>query len=390
MRLFLFFVFFLLIAAITVAANTEVIIYKSAGCGHCYLYINQLKSLLDKQGIKAIVEKDIIKDKNALQELDQFTRDRKIPYDMQGHMVTRINDLTIEGHVPLEVINDLFKKFPDRRFPSLVLFQDSMDAFVTEYKVMTPDGSTAECTTKESIEACQQKAASKKKSILNDSFFWLVAANALLAGIHPCTLSVLLLFIAFLFTMRSARSKIVKGGAAYIIGIFIAYFSIGLGILKAVSFTTSPHIAAKVGAMLILLLGVLNLLSVITQRKLSLGTPKFVKPAIASLLQRATIPAIFLVGVLVGICSFGCTAGIYLSIMGIMLAKPQYLQGVAYLILYNVMFILPLIVVLVVASNKKTIEKIKQLELSNRKRFKIIAGVIMIILALFILWTTWS
>jgi len=364
---------------------TTVTIYKSESCGHCTIYLKEFKALLAKQGISDIVEKSILSDKKALQELDSFTRKNNIPYSLQGHMVTLINDLTLEGHVPLEALEQLFQQYPDQQFPKLVLFQDSMEMLETKYTLLFPDGTTASCTTATSFVSCAEQQSTSSSS-WQTSFFFLVVFNAFLAGIHPCTITVLLFFLAFLFTLRRSRMNILKVGAAYIVGIFLAYFGIGLGLLKAVTFTNNPHFAAKVGALLVLLLGLFNLFSYFSGGRWSLGMPKFVKPAVARLLERSTVPAVFLVGIVVGICSFGCTAGIYLSIMSLLLAKTQYLQGVSYLFLYNLLFILPLIVILCIASNKRVVQKLEHLEASESGYLKLISGIIMILLSLLILW----
>src|SRR3989344_4059676 len=385
---FFFFLFALMLLGSAIAnAGTEVIVYKSESCGHCGIYLKELKDFLSERSITSITEKSILSDKEALRELDSFTKEHEIPYEMQGHMVTIINNLILEGHIPLDALEDIFNEYPDNNFPETVLFQDSMDAFVTDYKILLKDGSSADCTTNEDFRLCEEKTSGDDKPA-GKSFFLLVMFNALLAGVHPCTLSVLLFFIAFLFKLRKSRKGIIKVGIAYIIGIFLAYFGIGLGLFRAVTFASTPHLAAKVGAGLVLALGLFNLISYFSKNKVSLGMPKFVKPTIAELLEKATIPAVFLVGLLVGICSFGCTAGIYLSILSLLLVKTQYIQGLLYLLLYNLMFILPLIVVLAITANKKVVKKLENLEAKESSYLKLVSGIIMIVLALVILWVT--
>lgn len=388
MRLsFFFLLFFVFIGfSFVVQAAPTAIIYRSESCGHCVDYLAELKGLFAKQQID-FVERDIISDTEALRELDAFTRERNIPYALQGHMVVVLNQLVLEGHIPRSVLDELFSRYPDFEFPSLVLFQDSMDLFVTEYKILDEEG-VKNCSTDKSLLACQEQSSERTKNISGASFFLFVAFNALLAGIHPCTLTVLLFFIAFLLTLHAARVKIVRVGVAYIVGIFLAYLGIGVGILKAVSFTGSPHLAAKVGAVFIFLLGVLNLLGYFFPKHFSLGLPRFVKPTIAQLLERATVPAAFLVGLLVGICSFGCTAGIYLSVISLLLVQAQYVSGLFALLLYNLMFILPLIVILLLASNKNVVARLEKMESHQQRILKLISGIVMILLALFLLWLT--
>src|SRR3989344_5881555 len=82
-----------------------------------------------------------------------------------------------------------------------------------------------------------------KYSPLTAQLFWsvsksgtwllpLVLLSAVLDSVHPCSFSILLITIAFLFGMQMTRKKILHIGGTYIIGIFAAYLFIGLGILQ--------------------------------------------------------------------------------------------------------------------------------------------------------------
>ena len=64
--------------------------------------------------------------------------------------------------------------------------------------------------------------------------FPLVIFSALLDSVHPCSFSILLITIAFLFGLQMTRKKILQIGGMYIAGIFAAYFTIGIGILKII------------------------------------------------------------------------------------------------------------------------------------------------------------
>src|SRR3989344_5076888 len=60
----------------------------------------------------------------------------------------------------------------------------------------------------------------------------LVLASAVLDSVHPCSFSILLITIAFLFGLQMTREKILRIGGMYIAGIFASYLLIGLGILQ--------------------------------------------------------------------------------------------------------------------------------------------------------------
>ena len=142
-KFFFIFLIFLLIIPFSYA-NEKVIIYKNEACGHCSVYLDTFKQILNEKSIQ-FEEKNILSDKNALQELNDFTKDRKIPYELQGHMVIKFNNLVLEGHVPFPVIEELFKKYPSYNFPKLLLYQDSMEDLVTDYTILDQDNNKIDC-----------------------------------------------------------------------------------------------------------------------------------------------------------------------------------------------------------------------------------------------------
>ncbi|MEK7609062.1 MAG: hypothetical protein AAB476_01100, partial [Patescibacteria group bacterium] len=89
----------------------------------------------------------------------------------------------------------------------------------------------------------------------------LVAIAALIDSVNPCAFSILLLTIAFLFSLGKARTGILKIGGSYIFGLFAIYILIGLGILQTLHIFNTPHFMAKVGATLLLVLGCINLIN---------------------------------------------------------------------------------------------------------------------------------
>jgi len=363
---------------------SDAVIYKNEACGHCSMYLFNLNQFLQKNGITDIQEKNLINDESTRIELSNLNKERNIPPELQGHMVVVLNkNLILEGHVPIKVLEELFKTY-NGNFPEIILYQDSMDEGVSSYKIMN-DNKIKECSIDKPITECTEL----KDSFWRKSVLLLTIFSGLLAGIHPCTISVLLFFIAFLFTIRRTRQEIFKVGASYIIGIFLAYLLVGLGVFRVFTFST-PHFSAIVGAILVSILGLVNIISYFTEGriKFSLGIPSSLKPKIMELIHKSTLPAAFIVGIIVGICSFGCTAGIYISIISLLLLKATYVLGFVYLILYNLMFILPLIIILFIASNKKIIQKLENIESKEKHYLKLIAGIIMILLALLILYIT--
>lgn len=216
-------------------------------------------------------------------------------------------------------------------------------------------------------------------------FLPIVVTAALVDSINPCAFSILLLTIAFLFSIGRLRSSVLRIGLVYIAGIFIAYFLIGLGILQALHVFGIPHFMAKVGAALLIAFGLINILdALIPNFPIKLRIPHGAHYKMADLMNKGTLPTAFALGVLVGVCEFPCTGGPYLAVLGLLHDQTTFFSGLSYLVLYNLVFVLPLVVALFIASDKKLIEKAQTWQRARRKRERLIAGILMIGLGLVI------
>lgn len=213
----------------------------------------------------------------------------------------------------------------------------------------------------------------------------LVLISSLLDSVHPCSFSILLITIAFLFGMQLTRKKIIQIGGTYIGGIFTAYLFIGLGILKVLHLFNTPHFMGKLGASLLIVFGVLNLINYLFPRfPLKLKIPAIAHTAMAGLMEKASFGAAFGLGILVGICQFPCMGGPYLMVIGLLRDQVTYFKGFGYLFLYNLILIVPLVAVLWTTSDKTLIDKIQDWKRTNMSGVKLWAGIGMIIIGILI------
>lgn len=214
----------------------------------------------------------------------------------------------------------------------------------------------------------------------------LVLISSLLDSVHPCSFSILLITIAFLFGLQFTREKIIRIGGIYIAGIFTAYLLIGLGMLKVLHLFNTPHFMGKLGATLLILFGIINLLNrFFPNVPIKLKLPSVSHKPMAKLMEKTSIPAAFALGILVGICQFPCMGGPYLMVIGLLRDQVTYLTGFWYLLLYNLILIVPLALVLTVASNKTAVERMQEWKRTKIQSVRLWAGIAMIILGLIIL-----
>ncbi len=213
----------------------------------------------------------------------------------------------------------------------------------------------------------------------------LVLVSAVVNSIHPCAFSILLVTIAFLFSIGQLRANILKIGGMYVFGIFLAYILIGVGVLQAFHLFDVPYFMAKVGAAVLIALGSINLINVFFPNfPIKLGVPQIAHRKMGELMEKSSLAAAFLLGSLVGICAFPCSGGPYVMVLGLLHDKVTYWQGLGYLILYNFIFVLPLIVLLFIASDKNLLDRVQEWQNREKGNMKFWSGIVMVILGIII------
>ena len=88
-------------STVTKASKYNVEVYKTASCGCCYGYVLFLEK--EKFNVK----------QTDMRSLHLIKQKYNIPLEMQSCHTTIIGKYFIEGHVPPEAINKLFKELPD-------------------------------------------------------------------------------------------------------------------------------------------------------------------------------------------------------------------------------------------------------------------------------------
>lgn len=215
----------------------------------------------------------------------------------------------------------------------------------------------------------------------------LVIFSSVLDSVHPCSFSILLITIAFLFGLQMTRGKILQIGGLYIAGIFAAYFTIGIGILKVIHIFNVPHFMGKLGAAMLIIFGLINLLGALFPKfPIKLKIPDAAHRSMGKLINTASLPAAFALGLLVGLCQFPCMGGPYLMVIGLLHDQVTYFRGFGYLVLYNVILVVPLVATLWIAAQKTLIDKVKEWKTTNMKNVHLYAGIAMIIIGIAVLF----
>ena len=214
----------------------------------------------------------------------------------------------------------------------------------------------------------------------------LVIAAALADGINPCAFAVLIFLILSLITLES-RKKMLAVGLTFIFAVFCFYFLSGLGLFALIQTAGLSRLISVIAAAIAIAAGVISILSVIggEQGPALLSIPDRGKGIIEPYIKKASIPAAFIVGILVGMFELPCTGGIYLAILSLLSNRMSLVEGIPFLLLYNLFFILPLLIILGVFVLGLPVERLEQLQAGSRRKVRVIMGVVMILLGIILL-----
>ncbi len=213
----------------------------------------------------------------------------------------------------------------------------------------------------------------------------LITVAGLIDSINPCAFSVLFITLAFLFSLGHSRSRIIKTGLIYVFGIFLTYILIGVGVLKVLTFFNIPNGMAKVGAVAIILFGLINLINEFFPKfPIKLKLPDASHGQVGKLIAKATVPTAFLLGLLVGMFEFPCTGGPYLLVLGLLHDEGSFWLGFWYLIWYNFVFVLPLLLAIFIATDKPVLDKLDKYRRMETKKSRIWVSIVVIGLGLLV------
>lgn len=243
----------------------------------------------------------------------------------------------------------------------------------------------AECPIPESCEGIingnQTNVSPSQKKITLP----LIITAGLTDGVNPCAFSVLIFLVTYLLSIGS-RKKIVIIGLSYIFAVYVAYFSAGMGLLTVIQLSGLTRIIYRLSAIVALVVGLFNLKDFFWYGKwFSFKIPEVSKGTIEKYTKMATLPSAVILGFLVSAFELPCTGGVYLAILGMLAEQSTRLAAVPYLLLYNLMFVLPLIVILLIVYFGIPPEKAEEWRKSKRKWMKLISGLLMIGLGIWML-----
>ena len=234
-------------------------------------------------------------------------------------------------------------------------------------------------------------------------------------GINPCAFTVIVFFISFLALQGYRKRELALIGLAFILAVFLTYLGIGLGIFnffyRFSGFWVVAHLFNIIIGVLSVIFGVFAVYDFIIYKKtgstegLVLQLPKPVKMRIHKVVgffYRKNLPekqqnikpslirlvfSALISGFLVSLLEAVCTGQVYLPTISFVLKSTTLkFAALGYLLLYNVMFVVPLLVIFILALLGTTSQQFSDFLKKHLGLIKILMAILFFGLGVYLLW----
>jgi cytochrome c biogenesis protein CcdA len=208
---------------------------------------------------------------------------------------------------------------------------------------------------------------------------------ALIDSTNPCGLSVLV-FLLISIAVAGDKKRILMVGGAYIAAMFLFHLFVGIGLFSVFSLSGLSKIFSLIGGAVALILGLITIIDVLRNREtFLLSIPESRKGFLGDYIRMASLPAAFVLGILAGILGFSCTGGIYISILGLMGRDMTVMTGLPLLILYNIVYVLPLVLLTLLVAYGLSPQRADRIRNEYKRPIRLIIGLMLAALGLVIL-----
>ncbi len=338
------------------AGKVKAYYYYGDGCGWCGKLAPWLAEFEQtNQDAITIEHFEIFKDKTNHSRYSQIMKLYGIPQEEQGTPTMVVNNKVLIGYDRIK--NELQKEFE-----------------------------AAKKTLEEKGEESPAPAPSEKPApsqAMDEFSFTAIVLAAAADSVNPCAMMVLIILMASLMTyQKNDLLRVVATATAFVFAVFVTYFALGLGITNMIASAKVAAQISKIVGVIAVIVGLANLKDAFFYRKggWAMEIPEAWRNRLTSIVAGATSPlGAFAAGAVVTMFELPCTGGPYLFGLALMAERPSLLERMALLLLYNIIFILPLVVIAILCiRGMAAVEKAEEFRNKYLRWFHGIAGAIML------------
>jgi len=210
-----------------------------------------------------------------------------------------------------------------------------------------------------------------------------VIIAAAVDAVNPCAFAVLTLLLGTILVTKRNRKQVIQAGIAFTCSTYISYLLMGLGLFVTIRITGVQYYIYIGVAILAILIGLVNIKDYFWYGKwFSLEVPELWRPKVKKITSSVTsIPGAFGGGFAVSIFLLPCSSGPYIVIIGMLSNSATRLQSLFLLILYNLIFIVPfLLITFAVGYGLTTTARVEKMRQEKIKKMHLATGIIMFLI----------
>ncbi|NYZ77656.1 hypothetical protein H0O02_05090 [Candidatus Micrarchaeota archaeon] len=377
--LFLSFVFIAFLAGIASAApdtndGVDIIDYYGTGCPHCARVEAVLEELKSGYDLSLVKKETYFDAANRQEMLNLYIRFGKDPN---------------EGGVPTLLLENR----------SLIIGEVSKERMKEIIDDHITNATLSGVFTQSSFSPIEERDVSSQLTLVT-----LIGA-AIVDSINPCTITVMVLLLGTIL-MSGGRKRMLLAAGVFIGVVFVSYLLMGLGIHYLIAGSEMTDIFYKVVTAAAFLLSVMEFNAYFNYKPgfFAVEMPVFLRPTLKGAFKKLkdaagndeqkteslskTLVVLLVTAGIALLCSIfllPCSSGPYLMVLS-MLSKTVTLKALMYLILYNMVFVLPMVIIAVVIYIGKTsVEEIGEMKEKYIRQIHLISGLILFVLFLLML-----
>lgn len=261
-----------------------------------------------------------------------------------------------------------------------------LDGWIFQWNGEKVNIGTQQNTTSTIINISQGAKSDRGEKLTLTKIFSLAVVDA----INPCALAVLALMLIAILTYNPKKKRnILLSGLAFTCSVFIMYLFYGLVIIKSFqlieALTNARILLYKTLGFAAIILGVLNIKDALKYKAGSFLTemPLSMRPKVKKIISGITSPkGAFITGLFVTVFLLPCTIGPYVIAGGI-LSTLELIKTIPFLLLYNLIFVLPMIAItLIVYVGFAKVEDVSGWKNKNIRYLHLATGLIIFLLGL--------
>jgi cytochrome c biogenesis protein CcdA len=230
-----------------------------------------------------------------------------------------------------------------------------------------------------------------------------VVGAAVIDSINPCAFGVLIFILGYLIKVSKNRKRVLIDGSGYVIGVYLTYLFLGAliylaigGVLESMRGTPLVIYFYQIIGTLIMLAGILEIkeffaygvgpsLSIFPRfaKRIKVWTKYLGKKAANNFKVSFTMSLVL--GFLVALVELPCTGAPYIAVLIILSrAGLPFDEALPLLMVYNIIFVLPLIAIIALVYKGTTSKKLKHWKEENKGLMRLGMGMMLIAMGLFI------